>query len=121
MDRLSVANDYPGMARSPRPQYRPLFIGPWIIRLGRKPSEIAKAVGVGESYLSLLISGDKKNPSGALLLAISEELGISVNDLYRRPPSQEVTDAVTTLRPDQVAALGELLDSVRGKKPPKDQ
>ena len=116
MDRYAGSEEYPDMARPHVKRLRTLHLGPWLARLGRKPSEIAKAVGVGESYLSLLISGDKKNPSGALLLAISEELGISVNDLYRRPPEHDVTDAITQLRPDQLATLGELLDKVKPKK-----
>lgn len=116
MDRRTVNSDIAGMAAKPSPRFRPLHIGPWIVRLGRKPSEVAKKVGIGESYLSLLISGDKKNPSGQLLLAISEELGISVNDLYRHPPASDITARVSELRPDQLAVLGELLDSVKKPK-----
>lgn len=116
MDRKYGPDDYPDMAKPHVKRLRTLYLGPWLARLGRRPSEVAKAVGVGESYLSLLISGDKRNPSGALLLAISEELGISVNDLYRRPPDHEVTEAVTQLRPDQLATLGSLLDQMKGKK-----
>lgn len=110
------AADYPGMAKRPVRKVKTLYLGPWLARLGRKPSEIAKAVGIGESYLSLLISGDKKNPSSALVLAISEELGITVNDLYRRPPDVDVTEAVTQLRPDQLAVLSDLLDQVKPRK-----
>lgn len=116
MDISLAEDDYPGMAKARSKRLRTYYLGPWIARLGRKPSEIAKAVGIGESYLSLLISGDKKNPSGALLIDISEELGITVNDLTRRPPDHDVTDAITQLRPDQLATLGELLDRVRPKK-----
>lgn len=115
MDRNGTANDHRGMARKPA-RLRPLHIGLWISRLGRKPSEIAKAVGIGESYMSLLISGEKNNPSAALLLSISEELGITINDLYRRPPEREVTDQISQLRPDQIAALGDLLDTIKGPR-----
>lgn len=43
--------------------------------------ELASAVGITQGYLSLLESGDKKNPSITLLQRIAKELGITVNDL----------------------------------------
>lgn len=125
MDSKSAGrNDAPIMARKHRKEFRTLYIGQWASRLQRKPSEIARAVGITESYLSLLISGDKKNPSATLLMDISEVLGISVNDLYRPPPTREVTGAVVQLRPDQLAVLGELLDTMKTRpgsqpRPPK--
>jgi hypothetical protein len=73
---------------------------------------------VGESYISLLISGQKKNPSGGLLLDISEFLGLTVNDLFQPPPPPEASNAVEHMNPAQLAALGTLLNEIktRGRK-----
>lgn len=114
-----VRADHAGMANKPQQRFNRLYIGEWLTKLGRRPSELSKASGVDEGYLSQLISGEKNNPSAAQLMAISTELGISVNALYSRPPVVDVTDRVRTLRPDQVEALGALLDEFQGRKPPK--
>jgi transcriptional regulator with XRE-family HTH domain len=112
---LLAAGQSRRMAKA-RKDLPPLYLGPWFARLGRKPSEIARKVGIEESYLSLLISGDKKNPSAAIVYAISEELGISMNDLYRHPPERDVTNAIVKLRPDQLSALSDLLDEIGGPR-----
>jgi transcriptional regulator with XRE-family HTH domain len=98
---------------------RTFHLGEWLARLGRKPVELAKAVGVGESYISLLISGQKDNPSIRLLLDISEFLGLTINDLYRRPPPREASNALGHLSPAQLATLGTLLDEMKNRGPKK--
>ena len=96
-----------------------LQLGLWLARLGKKPSELAEAIGVTEGYVSLLISGDRKKPGIDLLFGISKFLGISIYALYKRPPERDVTDRVHQLRPDQLEALGALLDEIK-KKPGHD-
>lgn len=113
MDLSPAIQNDAGMPPKQRLQYRKLYIGEWIARLKRKPREIADAVGISEPYMSLLISGEKKNPSGRLLLAISEELRITVNDLYAAPPPESAIKAAENLTPDQIAALGRLLNQVK--------
>lgn len=105
----------------PRPQknrqFRKLYIGPWLARLGKKPVDAAKAIGVTETYMSELISGKKKNPGHAILFDLSEWLGIPMNALYRMPPAQNAVDAVEGMTAAEMAALGTLLDKVnRGTK-----
>lgn len=102
-------------ARPPIP-FKKLHLGEWLSRLDRKPREVAEKVGIGEAYMSELISGAKKNPSAQVLLAISEEIGLTVNDLYKVPPSASAIKAAGDLSPSQIAALGQLLDQVRRTK-----
>lgn len=102
-----------------RKAFRPLFIGPWLTKLNRKPREVCQASGVDESYMSQLISGEKQNPSADVLMRISEELGISVNALYRRPPEMDVTDRVQKLSPEQFEALTSILDEFKPDSPRK--
>lgn len=83
--------DFPAIARNPwemparRNADRKLYLGEWIARLGLRPVEVARGVQVAESHLSNIIA-HKKNASVALLMDISEFLGVTVNDLHRRPP-----------------------------------
>jgi transcriptional regulator with XRE-family HTH domain len=92
---------------------RKLYIGEWLARLGRKPVDLAKHVDVTETYVSELISGKKNNPSHVLLLDISEWFGLTVNDLYMRPPDRVALEAVERLNPAQMATLGRLLDEMK--------
>lgn len=116
-----------GMARRRKPGLdtrRPaplpdLQLGLWLARLNKKPAKLAEAIGVTEGYVSLLISGERKNPGIDILFGISRFLGISINALYTRPPERDVTDRVHQLRPDQLEALGTLLDEIK-KKPGAD-
>lgn len=111
-----------GLFRMPaprkKPQFRKLFIGEWLNRLGKKPVEAANAIGVTEPYMSEIISGKKKNPGHAILFDLSEWLGISMNDFYRQPPSRAAVEAVENLNPSQLATLGAMLDQLKraGKK-----
>lgn len=110
--------DHPGMPRTVQKRTRTLYLGQWLRRLGRKQKEIADAAGVGESYISQLISNPRKGASPSVLLDISEELGISINDLYMPPPPADAVAAVGQLEPSQIAALGRLLEKLppRGRK-----
>lgn len=99
-----------GFFEKPAPK---LYLGGWMDRLEVRPVAVAKAVAVGEPYLSELISGKAKdNPSSHLMFEISEFLGISVNDLYRPPPPRAAVEATQRLTPTQIAALGHLLDGI---------
>jgi transcriptional regulator with XRE-family HTH domain len=99
--------------KSPPPR---LYLGEWLSRLDRKPAEICKQVGITESYLSELISNKKKNPASHVMFAISELLGLAVNDLYRPPPPVSATAALDHLNPAQLAGLGALLDRIKTSK-----
>lgn len=112
MDMRRGREKIAGMARK---RVLTLYIGQWMSRLGRKPSEVAKATKINEGYLSQLISGEKNNPSGRTLYMISTELGVSINALYEKPPEMDVTGRVQHLSPQQLEALASLL---AGYKPP---
>lgn len=98
--------DNPRMAKRPKkppappkmPAERiPLYVGEWIARLGRKPVDVARAVGIGESYLSSIKSQGRTNPSYSILFRIADELGITVDDLRRNPPPRSTVEAVSRL------------------------
>jgi transcriptional regulator with XRE-family HTH domain len=90
-----------------RPQYKKLHLGEWLARLNVKQADLARDVDITESYLSKLISGKKVNPAVSLLLQISDRLGLSVNDLYKQPPS---ISAIEDLKSFSPATVQQLLD-----------
>lgn len=98
--------------RFPRKAPPKLYVGEWVARLGRKQTDVAEAARITEAYLSEIISGKKKNPSLAVLLAISDALGITINDLRYPPPPIEAIEAARRLDPTQLAALARLLSEM---------
>lgn len=108
------------MSRTVEKLFKPLFVGEWvarfIIQTGRQQEDIAEAVGISDPYLSELMSGRKKNPSTHVLRALSEELGITINDFYHKPPSQAQLDRLKNLSPNDAAMLSRLLDQAKTLK-----
>lgn len=123
MDRQTRTTENPRMGKRPKPPagvpHKPgeeIHLGEWLHVLDVPQNEVAKAAGIGESYLSLIISGQKKNPAIRILLAISRHLGISVNDLYTAPPSKSEVEALGGLSPRQWMAFLEVQAMMKRKK-----
>lgn len=87
------------MGKLPQRKYRDLHLGEWLKATGRDQKRCAEAAGVDASYISSLIDGRKRNPSAAVMLDISEYLGITVNDLYRKPPPLSAIESLAGLSP----------------------
>jgi transcriptional regulator with XRE-family HTH domain len=100
------------MGKQPNRPSRKLYLGEWIARLGHTQVEVARAADISTSYLSNLIGGRKEDPGALILFDISEFLGITVNDLYRKPPPPDATKAAGELSPAEIAALGSLLSKM---------
>lgn len=120
LDNASPLANYPCMPRVSPKLFRPLFVGEWVAQFisqsGRQQEDIADAVGITDAYLSELMSGKKKNPSAHVLLALSEELGITINDFYRKPPTAAQMDKLKNLSPSDAAVLSRLLEQAKGIK-----
>lgn len=107
--------DHRRMAKSPRkppaiaekrPTERiPLYVSEWIARLGRRPGEVAKGAGIGESYISLLGSQKRDQPTPTVLFALADELGIKVDDFRHPPPPQSAIASIEQLSPAARAVL----------------
>jgi transcriptional regulator with XRE-family HTH domain len=88
------------MGKIPPRQLKPIFLGEWIDAIpGCDRKGAADAAGIEISYISNLSSGKKANPSSIIMLALSEYLGITVNDLYRPPPSKTTLKELADLSP----------------------
>ena len=112
MDMDRPYSHYPGMQKRPqkpvqpfRRQFRLLYIGQWIRALGKRPIDVVTATGLTESYLSLLISGKRKNPSAHVLATIAEYLEIPISYLYRPPPDQQFLEKAAEIDPSVLVRL----------------
>ena len=101
------------MGKLPTRTYRPIYLAQWMEALGRRPIDLAKPhTSVTASYISNLCSPARINPSAIVMLEISEALGVTVNDLYQKPPSSGLMDALASYSP---AARQALLEARRPK------
>ena len=88
------------MAKRTPPPPQEIFLGEWLERAGIGPSEAAKIAGCSQSYISNITRGAKTNINALYLLRLSETLGISVNDFFRKPPSQAQVASIAALSPE---------------------
>lgn len=95
------------LAMAPKPKHPPrqIFLGAWLDLFEVGVTAAAKVGGVTQSYLSNVIANRKTNVNVLILLQISEMLGITVNDMYQRPPTNEQTAAMAALSPEARESL----------------
>jgi transcriptional regulator with XRE-family HTH domain len=102
---LPNVENYAGMPGTPRRPVRKLYLHQWLTRLGKRPVDLANHLNVTESYISNLKSEKRSNPSIAILLEMSEWLGITVNDLFVAPPKAGTLADLKGYSPAAVAQL----------------
>lgn len=102
------------MGKLPARTYPPIYLDDWMKLFGKGPIDLAKPhTGVTASYISNLCApGRRQNPSALVMLQISRVLGITVNDLYVKPPSAGIVEALAEYSP----AAQEKLLSVKRRK-----
>lgn len=84
-----------------------IYLLAWIKRAGTTQTKLAKAIKYGKSYINLIVSGERDNPSSHIMLLISRHFGITVNALYAPPPTTETFEAWRIAEGQKVAAYGE--------------
>jgi len=102
---LGCVENYGGMPAAARKQIRKLYLNQWLVRLGKRPVDLAKHLGVGQPYITNLGKGTKSNPSVPILLEMSEFLGITVNDLFKEPPKARSVEELRGYSPSAVRQL----------------
>jgi transcriptional regulator with XRE-family HTH domain len=103
-----MASDMPPPKRNrPRRVLRQLYIGQWLRGLGLRQTDMAKETGINEGYISSLISGERDNPSAAILLQIADFMDVPVNYLYKPPPDRNVIIEAGSIDPLILARLRE--------------
>ncbi len=77
---------------------RKIYLGEWIEAIpGKERKQAAHAADVEVSYVNNLCGNKRLNPSSLVMLAFAEYLGITVDDLYRPPPSSMVLKELSNL------------------------
>lgn len=76
-----------------------LYIGPWIVFMGKTQAEVSRESGVNEGYLSQLISEKyAKDPRLSMLDALADAIGIETRALFAPPPPREHFDQFKAIR-----------------------
>lgn len=85
---------------------RKIFLGEWIEAIpGRDRKGAAHAADVDISYVNNICGGTKENPTSLVMVAFAEYLGITIDDLYRAPPSNATLKELASLSPAAREAL----------------
>lgn len=85
---------------------RPIFLREWIDALPEKTRKGAAAAGgVGISYVNNICKGKRTNVSNIVMAGFANYLGITIDDLYRRPPSVAALSELSTVSPAARQAL----------------
>jgi len=65
---------------------------------GLSQKEVAEAAGIGQSYLSMIESGQRRNPGTRIVARLARVLDVSIDELAARAgylPSAELGDALS--------------------------
>jgi plasmid maintenance system antidote protein VapI len=82
-----------------------IYLGAWLEEFKIDNGEAAKAAGCDQSYISNIVAGRKPNINVLYLLRLSEYMGVTVNDFYRRLPNKTQLEALKNLSPKAQATL----------------
>lgn len=93
------------MGNNPKPEPREIFLGAWLELFEIGSTDAAAIAKCSQSYISNISRGRKGNINALYLMALSEEMGITVNDLFRRPPPRTQIAQLREYSPQARAAL----------------
>lgn len=88
------------MAKTRKTEPLEIFLGQWLKLAGIGPSEAAQIAGCTQSYISNISGGARTNVNALYLLKLSVKLGITVNDFFRKPPSDAQIAVISELSPE---------------------
>lgn len=93
------------MARERKARPREIFLTDWLEYFTVSQTRAAEIAGCTQSYISNIGRGARSNVNALFLLALSEELGITVNDMFRRPPSKAQVAQLQEYSPQAQTAI----------------
>jgi transcriptional regulator with XRE-family HTH domain len=76
------------MAKSPQFSEPDIYLGEWLELFGLGPTEAGRIAGCGQSYISNIMSNKKRKINVLFLLRLSQKLGVTINDFYKKPPTE---------------------------------
>lgn len=93
------------MAKRTNVEPQEIYLGAWLKLKGIRATEAARIAGCTQSYISNVSRGAKKNVNALYLLRLSEHMEITVNDLFRKPPSEAQIKSLSEFSPEAQESL----------------
>ena len=94
-----------GMGKRKKVEPQEIFLGDWLNLDEFGPTEAAEIAGCTQSYISNISSGVRPNINVLYLLRLSEHLGVTVNDFFRKPPTDAHIASLRNFSPEAQAFL----------------
>lgn len=94
-----------GMQKKAKDETPEIFLGEWLKLFGTGPTQAAKIARCTQSYISNISAGRKTSIDAVYLLRLSEHFKVTINDFFKRPPSQSQTAAFAELSPEAREAI----------------
>jgi hypothetical protein len=88
------------MAKRKKIESKEIFLGEWLKLDGIGPTEAAEIAGCTQGYISNISRGEKTNVNTLYLLRLSEHLGITVNDFFKKPPANAQIASLRAFSPE---------------------
>ena len=82
-----------------------IHLGQWLGEFKLDNAAAAAAAGCDQSYISNIVANRKTNINVLYLLKLSESMGVTVNDFYRKLPGKASLAAIKDLSPKAQATL----------------
>jgi len=76
------------MAKKAQPGLSQMHLADWLEYFELGPTAAAKLAGCTQPYISNIMAGRRTSVNVLYLVRLTEEIGISVNDLYRPAPTR---------------------------------
>jgi plasmid maintenance system antidote protein VapI len=82
-----------------------IYLGDWLEEFQMENGEAAEIAGCDQSYISNIVANRKPNVNVLYLLRLSEKMGVTINDFYRKLPNKAQLAALKDLSPKAQATL----------------
>lgn len=82
-----------------------IYLGAWLEEFEMDNGAAAEAAGCNQSYISNIVANRKPNVNVLYLLRLSEKMGVTINDFYRKLPNKAQLAALKDLSPKAQATL----------------
>jgi plasmid maintenance system antidote protein VapI len=103
--KVPVAKIEWGMGKADNKDPPTIYLGAWLEEFNLDNGAAAEAAGCDQSYISNIVANRKPNVNVLILLRLSEFMGVTINDFYRKLPSKTHLAALKDLSPKAQATL----------------
>ena len=94
-----------GMGKQTDDEPPQIYLGQWLEEFQIDNGKAAAMAGCDQSYISNIVANRKPNVNVLILLRLSEGMGVTINDFYRKLPTKASLAALKDLSPKAQATL----------------